>query len=423
MNNPFHTLFGRLCLMTTGLVILVHISAYVTLNHGRDMIDTEHARRDILAAVRLRAMNSEDAAGVAQTLGVRYVEPGRVIDEGCPAPCIPPNTPFDRNLLEGLPAGSRAVSDGTTGSVWVRYGNAPYWMCLSNLLVLRFRFVGESAAAFVLALAVALMAAWQFQRPLYRLSSAARHFRSGRPTAPVRESGPNEIRSLVADFNAMMHDLSRAEQERALLLAGIAHDLKAPITRMQLRVSLMNDEERAAGFARDAQSLSNILEQFLEHSRQSAAVPSSMERESTPVENVDEHCSKNYGGVLVEEGVVKLDLSAGDGFSLPAVDLDRILSNLFENAMSYGDTPVEISTRRDATRYWLVVRDHGRGVPDEQREGVMQPFVRAAHEERGNAHYGLGLAVVKRLTRQNQGELECRNADDGGFLVRLSFPR
>ena len=421
MKNPFNTLFGRLSLMTVGLVILVHICARVTLNDGRNMIDTEHARRDILAAVRLRAMNSDDASAVAQALGVRYVDPVRLIEEGCPMPCNHANTPFDRSLLKELPDGSRVVSDGATGSVWVRYGDAPYWMCLSNLIVLRFRFVGESAAALILALVVALMAAWQFQRPLKRLAGAARRFRSGRPTAPVRESGPDEIRSLITDFNAMMQGLSQAEQERALLLAGIAHDLKAPITRMRLRVSLMDDEERRAGFARDAESLSNILAQFLEHSRESAAVPSSMAIEPPPLENVDEHCRANYGGTLVDEGVVTLYLTAGHEFRLPAVDLDRILSNLFENALNYGESPVEISTRRDATHYWLVVRDHGSGVANEQIPGVIQPFVRAAGES-GKSNYGLGLSVVKRLTRQNQGEMECQNAADGGFVVMLSFP-
>jgi two-component system osmolarity sensor histidine kinase EnvZ len=421
MKNPFNTLFGRLSLMTVGLVVLMHISARITLNDGRDMIDTAHTRRDILAAVRLKAMNSADAAGVAQALGVRYVNADRAVEEGCPAPCSHANTPFDHSLLKELPAGSRVVSDGETGSLWVRYGNAPYWMCLSNLIVLRFRFIGESAAALILALVVALIAAWRFQRPMTRLAEAARRFRSGRPTAPVKETGAAEIRSLIADFNAMMQGLSLAEQERALLLAGIAHDLKAPITRMQLRVSLMNDEERRAGFARDAESLSNILAQFLEHSRESAAVPSSTETKPTPLENVDEHCRANYGGTLVEEGIVKLHLTAGDGFMLATVDLDRIMSNLFENALNYGESPVEISTRCVGKHYLLVVRDHGAGVEDEQIREIEQPFARAAGAA-GKLHYGLGLSVVKRLVRQNEGEMECQNAADGGFVVMLSFP-
>lgn len=422
MRNPFDTLFGRLALLTTGLIVLVHVTAYVAVNHERNIIDTEHARRDVMAALRMKEIDGADAAGVAKALGVRYIGAEKIIEAGCPAPCDHTNTPFDRDLLARLPAGSRVVSD-TNGAVWVRYGSASFWLRLSDILVPSFHFFGQSAVTLVLALMLALVVAWQFQRPLRRLSGAARQFRSGWPTVPVEEGGPVEIRSLIADFNRMMHSLSLAEQERALLLAGIAHDLKAPITRMRLRVALMNDEERRTGFSRDAESLSAILAQFLEHAMRSSVAPSSTNVESAPTEGVDEHCRKNYGGSLVDEGLVMLDLSAGEAFRLPSVDLDRIVSNLFENAMSHGEVPVEISTRKNGEHYRLTVRDHGEGVPDDQIESVMQPFVRVNNQRAEQLHHGLGLAVVKRLACQNDGEIECRNAADGGFVVILSFPQ
>jgi two-component system osmolarity sensor histidine kinase EnvZ len=424
MKNPLGSLLGRLLLMTIALTGLVHVTSHLAVNHIRNSLDTQHARRDVLTAVHLKTISGEESAAAAASLGASYVAARDLLPAGCPPPCNEAITPFDRDLLHDLPPGSRVVSNDKDGSVWVRYGDADYWIHLGNLLVPSYRFVGGSVATFILAFLIALPVGWQFQRPLHRLSIAARHFRSGRFTPPVREDGPAEIRQLIADFNGMMLDLSHAERERALLLAGIAHDLKAPITRMQLRISLMGDEVRSAGFARDAQSLSDILALFLEHSKQAAVAPSLEEPAMEKRELVDEHCLQNYGGTLVEEGIVTLDLQAGQSFSLPTVDLDRILSNLFENAMTYGAIPVEISTRREAGSCVLSVRDHGNGVPDGQLESVLQPFARAPHSlpDIDGSHYGLGLAVVKRLTRKNGGEVRCFNASDGGFVVDVQFP-
>ena len=105
------------------------------------------------------------------------------------------------------------------------------------------------------------------------------------------------------------------------------------------------------------------------------------------------------------------------------MDLDRILSNLIENAMNYGEPPVEISTSAHNGIYTLSVRDHGVGIPGEQLERALQPFTRLDPARGGDAHCGLGLAIVRRLTRYNGGHFECDNAPDGGFRVTLTFGR
>jgi two-component system osmolarity sensor histidine kinase EnvZ len=415
MKNPFNTLFGRLATLTVGLIVAVHVTSLFVVDRDRGHIDAEHARRDVLLAVQAKHDGEAAARHVAQTLGIEYVPDADAIRLGCPNQCEGSNAPFEHDLLPRMPEGSRVVFDPHTGSLWIRYGNEPYWLFMRNANLPGMRFLGSSLVMLVLAVCAALLAAWQFQRPLHRLADAAREFRVGRRVPPVTQSGPAEMRALIGDFNQMMRELAQSEQERAVMLAGVAHDLRAPITRMQVRADLLPDAANRSGFLRDAESLSRIVTQFLDYARDTA--------DPSPHANVDAHCRRHYGDGLDDEALVRLHLNAGDGFNLPLVDLDRILSNLIENAMNYGEPPVEISTSAHNSVYTLIVRDHGRGIPREQLERALQPFTRLDPARGGDAHCGLGLAIVRRLTRYNGGQFECDNAPDGGFRVTLTFGR
>jgi two-component system osmolarity sensor histidine kinase EnvZ len=306
------------------------------------------------------------------------------------------------------------VSDPENGNVWVRYAGNPGWLKLGNSMLPARRFIGASAMMLVFAVILALIGAWYLQRPLHRLAIAAREFRLGHRAPVVQASGPREVKGLVDDFNQMVHELAQAEQERAVMLAGVAHDLRAPITRMQVRADLLPDEANRSGFLRDAESLSRIVTQFLDFARESA--------DRSPSASVDAHCRRHYGDSVEDDPLVRLDLQAGDGFGLPLVDLDRILTNLIENALTYGEPPVEISTSRHNGHYSLTVRDHGGGIPGGQLERALQPFVRLDEARSGDAHCGLGLAIVRRLVRYNGGVFHADNAADGGFSVSMTFP-
>jgi two-component system osmolarity sensor histidine kinase EnvZ len=414
MLNPLNSLFGRLALLMVGLIVLVHGTELVLVMRERGQIDAEHAKRGILLAVYAREHREASAAQIVNTLGIHYVDVQDGVVPGCPAPCNAAKSPFDKTLLTKLPEGSRAVSDDDSGAVWVRYGEASYWLYLGNTLLPRSLFVAGYALTLLFAVMLALIGAWQFQRPLRRLVEAARQFRTTHMRTPVAEKGPTEFRLLIAGFNEMTEALVRAEHERAVMLAGVAHDLRAPISRMMVRAELLDDNGKREGFLRDAESLQRIVTQFLDYSRDSDGASIRVE--------VEEHCQGLYADGECDGLCVVFDLQAGSGFVLPAVDLDRILSNLLGNVESYGAGPVEISTRRHARHYVLSVRDHGKGIPDDRLEDVLQPFVRLDRESGGDAHCGLGLSIVRKLAQLNRGQVDCCNAPDGGFVVNLRFP-
>jgi two-component system osmolarity sensor histidine kinase EnvZ len=201
---------------------------------------------------------------------VTYVNADDAIAHGCSAPCDNSSGPFARDLRAKLPSGSHVVADPYNGTIWVKYAGHPGWFVLKNSMLPARRFLGAQAIMLAFAVIVALFGAWHLQRPLQRLALAAREFRIGLRAPVVEASGPREVKQLIGDFNQMVHELAQAEQERAVMLAGVAHDLRAPITRMQVRADLLPDEANRRGFLRDAESLSRIVTQFLDFARETA---------------------------------------------------------------------------------------------------------------------------------------------------------
>ena len=418
MKNPFNTIFGRAALMTTSLLVLAYMASLVVLGFEANEIHAEHASRGVQVVEEARRDSIEAARHIAATLGSTYLD----ADDATPGnePPSPRDTHgfYENALRKNLPPGSQVVLAADTGTVWVRYAGDTRWLRIPDATLTKGRVHTALGLMLALAILVAFLGAWQAQRPLRRLATAAREFRIGVSTPVVKVSGPREVAELITRFNEMIREISEYEQERAMMLAGVAHDLRTPLTRMQVRADLLPDGAERIGFLGDVESLGRIVTQFLDFVRDRA--------DGSPLVSVDAFCQSQYGSVPhdedAEDSLVTLDLHAGGQFRLPLVDLDRILANLLENAMTYGEPPVEITTVVQHGLYTMTLRDHGPGIPDDQLDHAMQPFVRLDTARGGDAHCGLGLAIVRRLVRRNGGTLGVANAADGGLVVTLVFP-
>ncbi|HEX7910337.1 MAG TPA: ATP-binding protein, partial [Paraburkholderia sp.] len=117
-----------------------------------------------------------------------------------------------------------------------------------------------------------------------------------------------------------------------------------------------------------------------------------------------------------------LDLRAGASFRLPRTLLDRLVTNLVDNALEHGTPPVDIATARDDEHWVISVRDHGAGIPDDRIAAAMKPFVRLDTARGGEGHCGLGLAIVARLAHDRGGRCQVRNHAQGGLEVRIELP-
>ncbi|MDR6494468.1 two-component system osmolarity sensor histidine kinase EnvZ [Paraburkholderia terricola] len=418
MRNPLNTLFGRMALLATAVLFAIQAGWFVLIVMQPPRHEIDGFARGILLA--LQAVNGEPmkSAALAPAMRVHLVPTWNMpASVHLSTPTDHPLVELSRHLRENLPPGTRiAVDDLRPPQLWVLFPGKPNWVVLPVDVPPPPRFLIESISMLLAALILSLFAVWQMQRPLSRVADAARAFGSGGRPEPVTEQGPRELRDLIGSFNDMMRRLNEAGDDQAVMLAGVAHDLKAPLTRLKLRASVLVAESERAGLIRDVDSLTNIVQQFLEFAGQSA--------DAGPPVEVDEFLREQFSvGESTEEApLFTLDLRAGPSFKLPRTLLDRLVTNLVDNALEHGSAPVDIATGRDE-RHWVIsVRDHGSGIPDDRIAAAMKPFVRLDAARGGEGHCGLGLAIVARLAHDRGGRCQVRNHALGGLEVRIELP-
>ena len=308
---------------------------------------------------------------------------------------------------------------------WVsfRIDDDDYWLMLDRDRIERasgVQWIGWATMTLLLSLIGAAFISRLINEPLSRLSSAARAFARGVTPAPLPDRGPAEIREANQSFNQMVHDLQQVESDRAVILAGISHDLRTPIARMLLEVEMAGlSEEARKGMQSDLAQMEAIIAQFLDYAR--PAEPTSF----------TEHDLSETLQKIVDESArqaeLRIALRAEPGLRVRGnpTDIQRVVMNLIENGRRYGKTgtgnvtELDISARREGAQVLLEVADRGPGLPENQIENVLRPFTRldTARSQANGA--GLGLAIVDRVVQRHQGKLEIKNREGGGLAVRV----
>jgi len=417
VKNPLNTLFGRMALLSTAVLLAIQAGWFVLIVVKPPHHEVDGFARGIL--LMLQAANGESVKGtdLAPAMRVHTVPTWNMpASVHLQEPTEPPLIDLTRHLRERLPPGTEvAVDNARPPRLWVRYPGKSMWIVVPVDIPPRPRFLIETMSMLVAALILSLLVAWQMQRPLSRVARAARAFGAGGRPVAVTERGPQELRDLIGAFNDMMRRLNEAEDDQAVMLAGVAHDLKAPLTRLKLRASVLIAEKERAGFIRDVDSLSNIVQQFLEFAGQSV--------DAGPPVAVDAFLREQFPTTdSVDDALFTLNLHAGPAFTLPRTLLDRLATNIVDNALEHGAPPVEIDTARDGEHWIISVRDHGCGIPEDRIAAAMKPFVRLDAARGGEGHCGLGLAIVSRLAHDRGGRCDVGNHPDGGLCVRIALP-
>ncbi|MCE0504716.1 MULTISPECIES: ATP-binding protein [unclassified Roseivivax] len=247
-------------------------------------------------------------------------------------------------------------------------------------------------------------------RPITRLADAAQAFGRGRHL-PYSPAGANEVRIAGHAFLDMRARIERQIEQRTMMLSGVSHDLRTPLTRMKLGLSLLDDEDRAP-LEEDVQEMERLIDAFLEFARGDA--------EAGPAEPTDPVALVTR---IVEDAqragtAVSLGPLEGQGeVPLRPVALRRALENLIGNAVRYG-TRCEVSLRLSRNALRLRVEDDGPGIAPEDREDALRPFVRldpARNQNRGSG-VGLGLAIAADIARAHGGVLRLGRSDRLGGL-------
>ncbi|OTG88120.1 two-component sensor histidine kinase [Acinetobacter sp. ANC 4558] len=254
----------------------------------------------------------------------------------------------------------------------------------------------------------------QLNRPLLRLQNAANSY-SKTGTAPYLETnhGPLEIRQVNQAFNLMIYTLDKIERDRKIMLAGISHDLRTPLTRIRLSAEMMPDDDfLKEGLIYDVDDMDAILNQFISYMRDG----SDEELQSTNINTLLQELEIQFKPLNIRFTPQDLPMIQARSLSLK-----RLIGNLINNSKRYGAEPIDLKAWEENQHIIISVADHGAGIPDHQIEELMQPFVRG-NEARTIQGSGLGLAIVKRIVDIHQGQLSIHNKPDGGLEATISLP-
>ena len=272
-------------------------------------------------------------------------------------------------------------------------------------------------------LALLLAAAYVFARilarPLRELTSAVDRVGRGETPPLLPESGPSEIAAVNRGFNAMLGNLRQIERDRAVLLAGVSHDLRTPLARLRLGIELgTRDEATHAGMVADIEEMDRIIGQFLDFARDDTATA----LQPADLNEIVAACVDRY-----TQAGRPVTFAPGNIPQLPLkrTAMSRLVANLIDNALAYGAPPVQLLTVLSGDRVLLDVADRGAGIPADQVERLKQPFTRASMaraREDGAAGAGLGLAIVDRIARLHGGTFDLSPRDGGGTVARISLP-
>nr|WP_314877588.1 ATP-binding protein [uncultured Pseudomonas sp.] len=263
----------------------------------------------------------------------------------------------------------------------------------------------------MLLLFIGLLVHWQ-SRPLKRLARAARELSLGADVEPVTEGGGSEVVEVGRAFNSMRERISRYLTERSQLFSAISHDLRTPITRLRLRVELLEDERLQAQFSRDLDELELLVKGALQ-----------CVKDTDIHENIEPIDLNQLLEILAEpylrDGRITVEGRALAPYPGKALALRRCIGNLVDNAIKYGER-AHLRIIDGPEGFVLQVDDHGPGVPQQQMEQVFEPHFRLAGQQQG---YGLGLGIARNIAHSHGGEVSLLNLRDGGLRVTLCLPR
>jgi two-component system osmolarity sensor histidine kinase EnvZ len=277
-------------------------------------------------------------------------------------------------------------------------------------------WLGWGAALLALALVGAWLIASTIARPLAALTSAAGRLGRGEPHQPLAEEGPLELRTMAAAFNRMASDLESMERERAMVLAGISHDLRTPLSRMRLALEMSGaDAASARAMVADIDEIDAIIGQFLDFAR-GANEEKSRQDLSALVAEIGEHYARLGKAVVVRSERI-------GPFRFARMALRRAIGNLVDNALRHAGEPVEVELTENSKTILVEVRDRGPGIPAGEVERLKRPFTRLNAARSGAAGAGLGLAIVERIARAHDGTLELLPREGGGLVARLVLAR
>ena len=332
-------------------------------------------------------------------------------EDGQPLAAVGERLPFPRARLQ---SGWMPARGGPVGTLRLPDGR---WLVARQ----KQRRLGHGGIFVILGLLAVAVAIGAFPvvrrltRRLERLRVGVEGLGAGDLRARVQVEGRDEVAGLATSFNRAADRIEALVGAQRTLLASASHELRSPLARIRVALELMGAErpDLRDRVAKDIAELDELIGELLMASRLQA------------VEQLDRREEIDLLGLVAEEAARHGAEVSGEPVTLrgDARLLRRLVRNLVENAARHGAPPVEASVHASGTRVHLRVCDRGPGVPEDERERIFAPFYRPSSRPVEDAGSGLGLALVREISRRHGGEVRCLGREGGGSCFEVDLPR
>lgn len=425
------TLLWRSVLLIATLLVVAHLAWLLIFRTSEIEPRALQAAQQVVSIVNLTraALVTADTSRrfalldeLAQREGIQ-VYAGNAADTVSALPDRPFLRIMEAQLKERLGPQTRLAleREGLSG-IWVsfRIDADEYWVTLPRSRIERdqpLRWIGWGVLVLVLAVIGAFLVVARINQPLSELTRAAEQLGRGATPPPVTEGGPAEIRTLARAFNQMAADIQRQDEERALLLAGVSHDLRTPLSRIRLALEMLDDRGAAdlkTGVVQDIEDIDGAISQFLDFARPIDAEQISAKVDlNALIQSVVDRYNRNGKDVSLLAQPLPPQ-------TLRTQAMQRLLANLIDNALRHGGSKVEVVTGRNGPVTFIEVLDRGPGIPATDAARMLQPFTRM-NSARSTSGTGLGLAIVDRIARLHGGAIRLLPRDSGGLRARVEL--
>lgn len=430
------TLLWRIFLLVAVLMLAsvgVWSAIFSHFDQARQAHQTAQTVVSIINLTRTALLNADPALrkdlllDLATLEGIR-IYPAEAQDKTTPMDDTPALRTVTREVRLQLGADTRFAAswEGLSG-FWVSFrigaddpaDTEDFWVMLPIERVMRphaREWLWWGLAALSLAMLGAYAIVSRLNRPLRAMVMAARTVGRGEVPPRLSESGPTEVADLAHAFNQMAHDLQQLDADRALILAGVSHDLRTPLARLRLGVEMCGaDPAEVDAMVSDIEDMDRIINQFLEFSKKDGGE----QIEALDLAGLADELATLYArrGVDIEVR------SKGPALALARPQaLRRALTNLIENAINYAGHAPELEVGGAGARPAIHVLDRGPGIPAEEAERVKRPFTRLESARSNTKGSGLGLAIVDRIVRGQNGEFRLAARTGGGLDACIELP-
>ena len=280
----------------------------------------------------------------------------------------------------------------------------------------RASFAAWLAISILLGILLSVLAARRLVKPLSELAIAVEQLGGSADAPPITPRGPREVQGTIQAFNRMQERLRRFNEDRTRMIAAMSHDLRTPLTRLRLRVELVEDHDQQQKMLGELDMMGEMIGSVLSFARDdSHREPRSLVDLSALVEGICEDAS-DAGEPVTFSG------PRGVTISCRPTSMQRAISNLIDNAVKYGRSAA-VTLITEAQHALITVEDEGPGISRSEREKVFEPFYRIeSSRDPATGGVGLGLSVTRSIVWEHGGDISLATRKGGGLIVRVELP-